>query len=111
MQRVAFFSASMATGAAVSLGGPIGFIGIIVPHLVRLMVGADHRVVLPASALFGAAFLVAADVRRAHGHGAGRAAGRHHHGAHRRAVLSVAAGETAMTTGTRGLGLGLVARG
>ena len=62
VQRVAFFSASMATGAAVSLGGPIGFIGIIIPHLVRLMVGADHRIVLPASALFGAAFLVAADV-------------------------------------------------
>lgn len=61
-QRVAFFSASMVTGAAVSLGGPIGFIGIIVPHLVRLMVGADHRVTLPASALFGAGFLVAADV-------------------------------------------------
>lgn len=61
-QRVAFFSASVATGAAVSLGGPIGFIGIVVPHLVRLLVGADHRVVLPASALFGAAFLVACDV-------------------------------------------------
>ena len=61
-QRVAFFSASLATGAAVSVGGPVGFIGIIVPHLVRLMVGADHRVVLPASALFGAAFLVACDV-------------------------------------------------
>jgi iron complex transport system permease protein len=52
----------MATGAAVSLGGPIGFIGIIIPHLVRLMVGADHRIVLPASAFFGAAFLVAADL-------------------------------------------------
>ena len=61
-QRVAFVSASRATGAAVSVGGPVGFIGIIVPHLVRLMVGADHRVVLPASALFGAAFLVACDV-------------------------------------------------
>ncbi len=61
-QRVAFFSASMATGAAVSLGGPIGFVGIVVPHLVRLIVGADHRVVLPASALFGAAFLVACDL-------------------------------------------------
>src|SRR5688572_26290472 len=60
-QRVAFVSASLATGAAVSVGGPVGFIGIIVPHLVRLMVGADHRVVLPASALFGAAFLVACD--------------------------------------------------
>ena len=62
VQRLAFFSASMATGAAVSLGGPIGFIGIIVPHLVRLLVGADHRVVLPASAFFGAAFLVVCDV-------------------------------------------------
>jgi len=61
-QRVAFVSASLATGAAVSIGGPVGFIGIVVPHLVRLMVGADHRVVLPASALFGAAFLVACDV-------------------------------------------------
>ena len=61
-QRLAFFSASLATGAAVSLGGPVGFIGIVVPHLVRLMIGADHRLVLPASALFGAAFLVACDV-------------------------------------------------
>lgn len=61
-QRIAFLSASLATGAAVSLGGPIGFISIIVPHLVRLMVGADHRIVLPASALFGAAFLVLCDL-------------------------------------------------
>ena len=60
-QRAAFFSASLATGAAVSVGGPVGFIGIIVPHLVRLMVGADNRIVLPASALFGAAFLIACD--------------------------------------------------
>jgi ABC-type Fe3+-siderophore transport system permease subunit len=61
-QRLAFFSASLATGAAVSVGGPIGFVGIIVPHLARLMVGADHRLVLPASTFFGAAFLVACDV-------------------------------------------------
>ena len=61
-QRLAFFSASLATGAAVSLGGPVGFIGIVVPHLVRLLVGADHRVVLTASALFGAAFLVGCDL-------------------------------------------------
>ena len=60
-QRVAFFSASLATGAAVSVGGPIGFVGIIVPHLVRLLTGADHRLVLPASTFFGAAFLVACD--------------------------------------------------
>jgi len=61
-QRIAFFSASLATGAAVAVGGPIGFVGIIVPHLVRLIVGADHRLVLPASTFFGAAFLVACDV-------------------------------------------------
>jgi iron complex transport system permease protein len=61
-QRLAFISASLATSAAVSLAGPIGFIGIIVPHLVRLIVGADHRLVLPASALFGASFLVVCDV-------------------------------------------------
>jgi iron complex transport system permease protein len=61
-QRVSFLSASLATGAAVSIGGPIGFIGIIVPHLVRLVVGPDHRLVLPASLGFGAAFLVACDL-------------------------------------------------
>ena len=61
-QRAAFFSASLATGAAVSIGGPIGFVGIIIPHLVRLLVGPDHRLVLPASALFGAAFLTGCDV-------------------------------------------------
>jgi iron complex transport system permease protein len=61
-QRTAFISASLATGAAVSVGGPVGFIGIVVPHLVRLIVGPDHRLVLPASALFGAAFLVGCDV-------------------------------------------------
>ena len=60
--RWAFLSASLATGAAVSLGGPIGFIGIVVPHLVRLLVGSDHRVVLPAAALFGAAFTVMCDL-------------------------------------------------
>ena len=60
--RLAFFSASLATSGAVSLAGPIGFIGIVVPHLVRLLVGVDHRIVLPASALFGAAFLVVCDL-------------------------------------------------
>ena len=60
-QRLAFLSASLATGAAVSLGGPIGFIGIVIPHLVRLIVGADHRLVLPASAFGGAVFLVMCD--------------------------------------------------
>jgi iron complex transport system permease protein len=61
-ERVALVSASLSTGAAVSLGGPVPFVGIIVPHLVRLVVGADHRLVLPASALFGAAFLIGCDL-------------------------------------------------
>lgn len=61
-QRLAFFGASLATSTAVSLAGPVAFIGIVVPHLVRLMVGTDHRIVLPASALFGAAFLIGCDL-------------------------------------------------
>jgi iron complex transport system permease protein len=62
VQRLAFLSSSLATGAAISLAGPIGFIGIVVPHLVRLIVGADHRLVMPAAVLFGAAFLVLCDL-------------------------------------------------
>jgi iron complex transport system permease protein len=62
VQRLAFISGSLATAAAVSMAGPIGFIGIVVPHLVRLLVGVDHRIVLPASALFGASFLIACDL-------------------------------------------------
>ena len=61
-ERVAFIGAAIATSGAVALAGPIGFVGIVVPHLVRLMTGVDHRVVLPASALFGAAFLVGCDL-------------------------------------------------
>lgn len=56
-----FFAASAATGAAVALAGMVGFVGLIVPHLVRRVVGPDHRLLVPASALFGAAFLVVAD--------------------------------------------------
>lgn len=62
MERLALISASLATGAAVSLAGPVSFIGIVVPHLVRLVVGADHRLVMPASALFGATFLIGCDL-------------------------------------------------
>ena len=61
-ERAALVSASLATGAAVAIGGPVGFIGIVVPHLVRLMVGSDHRIVLPSSILFGAAFLIVCDL-------------------------------------------------
>jgi iron complex transport system permease protein len=61
-ERLALISASLSTGAAVSLGGPVPFVGIVVPHVVRLLVGADHRIVLPASALFGATFVIVCDL-------------------------------------------------
>jgi iron complex transport system permease protein len=61
-ERLALVSASLATGAAVSIGGPVGFVGLLVPHFVRLIVGSDHRLVLPGSALFGAAFLIGCDL-------------------------------------------------
>jgi iron complex transport system permease protein len=54
-------SASLVTGAAVSVAGIIGFVGLIVPHIVRMLFGSDHRLLLPASLLFGGAFLMAAD--------------------------------------------------
>ncbi|MFZ5690163.1 MAG: FecCD family ABC transporter permease [Pseudomonadota bacterium] len=50
-----------ATGAAVSVSGIIGFVGIVVPHLLRLMIGPGHRLLLPASILLGAALLLFAD--------------------------------------------------
>ena len=53
---------ALAVGAAVSLTGIIGFVGLIVPHLLRLMVGPDHRFLLPASALLGGSFLLLADL-------------------------------------------------
>ena len=55
-------AASLATAAAVSVAGLIGFVGIIVPHAVRMVVGASNRWVVPLSALAGAAFLVLADL-------------------------------------------------
>jgi iron complex transport system permease protein len=61
-ERLALISASLVTGAAVSISGPVAFVGLVVPHIVRLVVGSDHRLVLPASALFGATFLIACDL-------------------------------------------------
>lgn len=55
-------AATLATAAAVAVSGLIGFVGIIVPHTVRLLVGASYRVILPLSVLLGGAFLVLADV-------------------------------------------------
>ncbi len=59
---VIIVAASLGTAAAVSVSGLIGFVGIIVPHAVRLLAGRSHRVVLPLSLLFGGAFMCAADL-------------------------------------------------
>ena len=60
-RRAVFVAASLLVGAAVSMSGMIGFVGLIVPHLLRLLLGPDHRLLLPASFLGGAVFLVWAD--------------------------------------------------
>lgn len=52
---------SLVISVSVSLAGIIGFVGIMVPHLMRLVFGSDHRLLLPVSALFGASFLIVAD--------------------------------------------------
>jgi len=57
-----FFLASLLTAGAVSLAGGIGFIGLVVPHFVRLIIGNDHRILVPSSALTGAILLIWADM-------------------------------------------------
>ena len=59
---VVVIAATLATAAAVSVSGLIGFVGIIVPHTIRLLFGVSYRVIVPLSLLFGAAFLMAADI-------------------------------------------------
>ena len=60
-KRLLIAGAALATGAVVSVTGVIGFVGLVVPHLVRLAIGPDHRVLLPASMLLGGALLLVAD--------------------------------------------------
>jgi iron complex transport system permease protein len=62
VKRLATVGVAVAVGGAVAVSGIIGFVGLVVPHLVRLMAGPDHRVVLPASTLLGGALLLAADL-------------------------------------------------
>jgi iron complex transport system permease protein len=62
IKRLVLTSAALLTGAAVAVSGTIGFIGLIVPHIVRLLIGPAHRRMLPASALVGACFVILADV-------------------------------------------------
>lgn len=58
---ILFFVTSLCVGAIVALCGPIGFVGMMIPHICRLLVGNDHRWLAPASLLFGGAFLILCD--------------------------------------------------
>jgi iron complex transport system permease protein len=60
-KRILLAVSSVMTAAAVAVAGVIGFVGLIVPHVMRLLVGPDHRILIPTSALAGASFLVVAD--------------------------------------------------
>ncbi|MFG3453946.1 FecCD family ABC transporter permease [Stutzerimonas stutzeri] len=62
LKRELVFCSALGVGAAVAAAGMIGFIGLIVPHLMRLMIGPDHRLLLPASALAGGSLLLFADL-------------------------------------------------
>lgn len=61
VKRAAIILTAMAVGASVAVAGIIGFVGLVVPHLLRLSLGPDHRTLLPGAALLGAALLVGAD--------------------------------------------------
>ena len=61
IKRIAYLTASLLTAAVVALTGPIGFVGLVVPHALRLIIGPDNRLLLPASALAGAIALIVCD--------------------------------------------------
>lgn len=61
VKKAVFFTSALLTGAVVSVSGMIGFIGMVIPHAIRMTAGADHRLLFPASALVGGMFLMAAD--------------------------------------------------
>jgi iron complex transport system permease protein len=62
IKRVVLTSAALGTGAVVAVSGVVGFVGLVVPHVVRLLIGPGHRRLLPASALVGASFVIVADI-------------------------------------------------
>jgi iron complex transport system permease protein len=61
VKRILLISGALLTAAAVSISGLIGFVGLIIPHLTRVLIGPDHRVLFPISAIIGASFLMICD--------------------------------------------------
>lgn len=61
MEKKIYFATSLAAGSVISVTGPIGFVGLIIPHILRLILGVDNRIILPCSFLLGASFLTGTD--------------------------------------------------
>ncbi len=61
VRQILLLISSLITGAVVSISGVIGFVGLIIPHMTRLVIGPDHRILLPTSAIVGAIFLILCD--------------------------------------------------
>ncbi len=61
-KRIVLAVTAVVTGMAISISGPVGFVGLLIPHLFRMLVGPDHRILLPVSALGGALFLLLSDL-------------------------------------------------
>lgn len=82
-QRALVVAASLLTGAVVAVSGGIGFVGLVVPHVARTLVGSDHRRMLPVAVLGGAVFLVSADLVTRSGPRRCRSGSSRHWSAHR----------------------------
>jgi len=61
IKKILFVVAALITGALVSITGIIGFVGLIIPHIMRMVVGPNHKILIPATCLAGAAFLILSD--------------------------------------------------
>lgn len=61
MEKAIYFATALASSAVISVVGPIGFVGLIIPHILRMILGVDNRIILPCSFLLGASFLTATD--------------------------------------------------
>jgi iron complex transport system permease protein len=91
VKYLCFALASVLAAAAVAVSGVIGFVGLIIPHAVRLMWGSNYRQLLPGAALLGAIFLVLADAAAAYCRGPNRTSDRRAHGTGGRAGVRRAA--------------------
>jgi iron complex transport system permease protein len=61
MEKKIYFATSLAASAVISVTGPIGFVGLIIPHVLRMILGVDNRIILPTSFVLGASFLTVTD--------------------------------------------------